>query len=219
MEENSKTIFNWIFSFIIIVFLVVLVFLKISAVSSNQEFFLKVHSFRLSNVLSSVFLDDYFKIPYSLGSFENVRFKVDKDSYNNAFFVLNYNNLDYKSLLLIPENSKFVFEDESYSNKFFLEKKDDSVSFKSYSSCIEKNNDFSLLNLNSFKDFVINDFNNDFENIVLVFPEDNVDCKLFFNFKKSYSNKNVLLLRLSDEDFKTILEGKGFNKNFFIIVG
>ena len=215
-DDNSENIIMWIFSFIIIIVFIVLLFMKVSNVASNQEFYSKIHSFKISNIIDTFFLDDgYFKTSYNLGSLKDVSFskKNIEDKYN--LFILEKDNVPYKNVLFAPKdfelNSEGVF-----SKVFVIEKKDNKINFKKEFVCepiddelsLKDLSDFEIINKQYYKDGKV--FS---KSIILVSSNNNQEaCKIFYALKNFYNKKNVLLLRLDDDKFKT------FTKKEYLVV-
>ncbi len=210
-DDSSENIIIWIFSFIILVSLVFLLLLKVQQVSSNQEFFSEYHSFSISKIITTSFLDEgYFRIPYTVGKLENINFKLKKENENN-FFILENNNIPYKNILFVPENSE-VKNFNNVPEYFYIEKNNNILNFKLYNKCTPTEDSFKIEDLKYNFDLYKYD-EKKYHNIVIVSPESKNFCNVYYGLKNFYSKSNVLLLRIPDDEFKTFS-----NKDFFIIV-
>ncbi len=218
MDDNNVTdIFLWIFSFMIIVAIVFLLFYKIQVVSSNQEFFAEYHSFQLSNIIGSLFLEknSYFKTPYSLGKLEDVSLHFNKNDPNNNdknnFLILKLKNIPYKNLLLIPEDSKIENKD-NLNNIIVLEKENDNLKFNNLNSCSKIEEKKTIEYYENNPEVLFYNKKKDFENIIIIVSESYNDyCNVFYTLKNQYYKKNVLLIKIPDEQFKSL-----FDKNIVL---
>ncbi len=198
-DKSSESIYMFILTIFFFLMLISAVFLKINEVSSNEAFFSEVHSFKISNIINTLFLDDYFKTSYNLGKLEDVYFNVEKK--DNFIFNLKHSSSDYNNILFIPENSEFKFENNPFKDNFEIVKKDNVLTFKTYNKCVD--NDVKPLKLEELEDFKIINNNENFNVINIFMKENNKDfCNVYLGIKENYARKKVLLYRLPEDFFE-----------------
>ncbi len=211
-DNNVNDIMLWIVSFLIILSIVFLLFYKISIVSSNEEFFAEFHSFQISNIVNSLFLEEnsYFKTPYSLGKLKGFSLSVLEED-ENKLLVLKLNNIPYKNLLLIPKNS-IVKEEDNLNNVVVLEKNFNTLNFKNLNFCSKISEKHNLDFYKNNDNILFFNQKENFNNIVVIVSEDyNSYCNVFLSLKNFYTKKNVILVKIPKSQFELL-----FDKNIVL---